>query len=374
VVVGIATWWGIAKFLPREDKPTGASRWANADLVASGDFQGAVACRECHPAETAHHAHSGHAQTLRPAARTPLARRLDGRRVADPEQSGVTWSYELRDGALSAQRAEAGSIERFVLEFAFGSDRHATTFVTLTDSSSPAPLAREHRLTHFTDGDAIEITPGQRQDEPVAGVGPRGREMSSEVTIKCFGCHASRIDENSAGRGLELEALIPNVTCERCHGPARKHVADARAGRAELAMPFGPGRYTADSLVGLCGQCHRHPSKAPPSVIRADNPQLARFQPVGLLQSKCFRASAGALSCVTCHDPHARSPSDRQSFETFCLKCHSARDQTPCPVSPQAGCIDCHMPRVDTGHRVLFTDHWIRPRKRISLPRPEPSP
>ena len=163
---------------------------------------------------------------------------------------------------------------------------------------------------------------------------------------------------------------------------------------AELELPFGPDRFTADSLLMLCGTCHRHPSRANPGQIRPDDPHLARFQPVGILQSRCFRESGGAFSCVTCHDPHARASSDRASYLAVCLSCHSggspvprrsrptrtparhAAGRHPCPVEPRGDCVNCHMPRVDAGQHVLFADHWIRVRRpgEPTLPPRGPAP
>jgi hypothetical protein len=113
----------------------------------------------------------------------------------------------------------------------------------------------------------------------------------------------------------------------------------------------------------LCGDCHRHPAQAPPGEIRADNPRIARFQPVGLMQSACYTKSDGALSCVNCHDPHSPASTDRASYAAACLACHKPGGQPICSVSPRRDCIDCHMPALDTGQGILFTDHWIRVRK-----------
>src|SRR6185312_11207376 len=110
------------------------------------------------------------------------------------------------------------------------------------------------------------------------------------------------------------------------------------------------------------GDCHRHPSLVQAGSIRTDDPEIARFQPVGLMQSACYRKSQGALSCVTCHDPHSRLSTARPAYEAACLSCHSGPSQTACPVSPKAGCIDCHMPKRETAPHLMFTDHWIRTR------------
>jgi hypothetical protein len=359
-LAALGLWWAN---LPssRDRSPVAEAIRASAGREPSGPYIGARACRECHPGESALYPGSGHARTLRPAARLPLARRLDGRSVADPEKPGVTWSYALRDGEFRVERKEAGAVERFVIDYAFGSDHHATTFVSLIDPSAPSLL--EHRLTHYSAGDTLGLTPGQRAARPSPGTTPVGRKPSPEDTVKCFRCHSTRT--SITGDGLELNDLIPNVSCERCHGPARAHVSAARGGRPDLSMPFGFENWTAESQLALCGQCHRHPSRAVPGLVRPENTDLARFQPVGISQSKCYTRSAGAFSCVTCHDPHARASSNRAGYEPACLKCHepAGGGKAACPVSPRSGCIDCHMPRVDTGQHVLFTDHWIRVRE-----------
>ena len=287
---------------------------------------------------------------------------------ADPESPAVSWSYDHRDGNFLVDRKEVGIVEQFVLDYAFGSGHHATTFVTLVDPSSPVIL--EHRLTHYAEGDALKITPGQRAAAPSPGTTPRGRTPSPDDTLKCFRCHATRTSASGSASRLVVNEVIPNVSCERCHGPARKHVEDARAGQADLAMSFGSGNWTAESQMKLCGQCHRHPSRATPGMIRPENTALARFQPVGISQSACYTRSQGAFSCVTCHDPHARASSDRLGYEQACLKCHEPSTASACSVSPRAGCVDCHMPKVDTGQHLLFTDHWIRVRDR---PNPDPA-
>ncbi len=345
-----------------KESPHFGARERGASAPASGRQQrgpyiGSHVCGECHPGELASFTRSGHANTLREAARLPLARRLDGRVLTDPEHSGVTWTYALGDDKFQVERKEFEKIQKFIIGYAFGSDHHATTFVTLTDPSKPT--AMEHRLTHYKESDSLAITPGQRAEHPSEGTTLLGRNLNPAETMKCFRCHSTRTSA-VADQGFDVKDLIPNVSCERCHGPARAHVAAAHAGREDLSMPFGNDNWTAESQLKFCGQCHRHPSKATPGLIRPDNSALARFQPVGLSQSKCYTRGGGKMSCVTCHDPHRRASSDRSSYETSCLKCHETESQARCPVSPQSGCIDCHMPKVDSGQRVLFTDHWIR--------------
>ena len=88
-----------------------------------------------------------------------------------------------------------------------------------------------------------------------------------------------------------------------------------------------------------------------------------RFQPFGLAKSKCFKASADKLTCVTCHDPHADAATDAKSYEQTCISCHTAPKKA-CPVNATEKCISCHMPAVPAFSGVQFSvhiaDHFIR--------------
>jgi predicted CXXCH cytochrome family protein len=346
-------------------------------------YIGHQVCAECHPRESALYARSGHSRTLRAAGQRSLAHRLDGTKVADPEYSDVLWGYQYRDGQLHISRTAADKVEEFVAQYAFGSGHHATTFMTVIDPGIPRIF--EHRLTYFTREEQLKLTPGHSARTRLSGVTPQGGVLLASDARKCFGCHTTQTSAR-AGLAIDEETLIPNVSCERCHGPGRAHVEAARrsAPEAELALPFGVGRFTAESLLVLCGTCHRHPSRLDREKIRPDNPHMARFQPIGILNSRCFRESGGAFNCVTCHDPHASAASDRASYLAVCLSCHAVNKPKPatpptgaetgrqdhppptaeaCPVEPTGDCVNCHMPRVDAGQHILFADHWIRVRR-----------
>ena len=84
--------------------------------------------------------------------------------------------------------------------------------------------------------------------------------------------------------------------------------------------------------------------------------------------SRCFRASQGALGCISCHDPHRLpGPEERVSFyQRRCLECHADRGCTLPPSvrlkqSKDDDCTACHMPRsktYDIPHTAM-TDHRI---------------
>jgi predicted CXXCH cytochrome family protein len=358
VLIAAAVWWRTGSPRLESDRAHLTSR-SMSDARRLAGFAGDRACAECHPGEAALHSRSGHSKTLHLAAETAVARWLDGRRVNDPENPRVSWSYSLRDGRLGVERSDEGTTERLLIDYAFGSGSHATTFVSMTEPDPAKPSALEHRLTYYAETETLDVTPGQEKTAPAEGTTPRGRSVASLKILKCFGCHTTVTSAQSRDL-LDVTGMVANISCERCHGPARAHVAAARRGGSSLAMRFGSEGWNADSLMKACGDCHRHPDRAPPNTIRTDNIEIVRYQPVGLMQSACYQRGGGTLSCVSCHDPHAPASRDRTKYEGVCLSCHATAAQTTCRVSPRSGCLDCHMPRRNAGQGILFTDHWIR--------------
>jgi hypothetical protein len=85
--------------------------------------------------------------------------------------------------------------------------------------------------------------------------------------------------------------------------------------------------------------------------------------------SKCYRASQGRLSCITCHDPHVEPTREEAPayFASKCLTCHTNQScklpiATRMQAQPANNCIGCHMPKRDiqvishssaTNHRIV---------------------
>lgn len=368
VVAGLAlllvaglTVWGVGK--ARQGNPEAGGRAPQAVGSIVDRLVGDHVCAECHPGESALFARSGHSRTLYPIAKSTVAQQLDGRSFPDPDLPGVVWTYHFQDGTFTIDRVEDDATESMGVDYAFGSDSHATTFVTVVDGPGHAPAVFEHRLTHYRAGDTMGITPGQEEGSAMFGRMHSGRRSAEAETVHCFGCHATLTSAEGKSR-FDARTMVMNVSCESCHGPGRDHVAATRsaAPNAELAMDYGPGRYKADDQMRLCGQCHRHPDMAPPGSIRPGNVEIVRFQPVGLMQSPCYKGSRGAMTCATCHDPHAPSSTDPSHYDRICLNCHLGEGKRQCtlPTALDGNCAGCHMPKQDSGQGVLFADHWIR--------------
>ena len=325
------------------------------DLSAKGRFPatriGSRVCRDCHANRVCpiHPVGDIPSHSRRPRATLPPVSL-----ISDPSRTlrfqELTLDVcALHGDTLEVERKTRNRVERMVLDYAIGSSRHATTFLSMSDTERQTAI--EHRISYFGPEDRLDITTGQEQGkEQASGTTSRGRWLTPSITLMCFRCHATQTSA-VATRLLDENTIIPNVSCELCHGPGREHVSAALRGEEQLTMPLGLEQWTPKSLMRLCGECHRHPDDSPPGSLDPHDKNLVRFQPVGILQSKCFKESGGALSCVDCHDPHARPSSDREAYEATCLRCHSSAPQTVCPKSPGSGCIQCHMPQVALAER-----------------------
>jgi hypothetical protein len=251
------------------------------------------------------------------------------------------------------------------LELGVGSGKHGVTLLTLVpELDSPiGPGAIEHRLSFLSPSGKLEVSPGQELADSrrlKLRLVPFGRQHSPRSTLDCLACHATLTSRVKLDH-VDAATLVPNVSCERCHGPGRDHIAAARQGRTDdLKMPMTlltEPRYQVEQ----CGECHRLPEKVERAGLRPDNLDIIRFQSVGLSMSACYKDGTGSLKCSTCHEVHGRTSRDRLAYEAACLNCHGqAVDQKPCPVSPRENCVGCHMPRQKVPGGWEFSNHWIR--------------
>ena len=144
--------------------------------------------------------------------------------------------------------------------------------------------------------------------------------------------------------------MIPGVTCERCHGPGAAHSA-----RPTLNNIVRLSKLSATESVRFCAECHRSAAAEP------QDPVSIRFQPLGLMASKCYQVS-GALSCVTCHAPHDDLVHDSGFYIARCLGCHASNGGRPavsCKRAARQDCLPCHMKRASPLPFLTFTDHRI---------------
>jgi hypothetical protein len=277
-------------------------------------------------------------------------------RSAGAESGG--FRYEYGPSSVTVRR----NTERVTatLEWAFGAGGHGMTPVGQFEG-----LFYEHRLSYYAVPGKPALTPGHAATAPRTAVDALGVLKLPQDIYKCFDCHSTGLTADAVG-GPDFSRMTAGITCERCHGPGQRHVEAARSGRPSTDIAesiFNGGRLPAKALVEVCGGCHRLPdarnSSATPEI---DDPVSVRFQPVGLMASRCFRES-GKLSCVTCHNPHEDAKHSGSNFYVAkCLACHAGGNSpvVACKRREKQDCAPCHMRKVTPLEHLTFTDHRVR--------------
>jgi tetratricopeptide (TPR) repeat protein len=260
--------------------------------------------------------------------------------------------YTVAGGAMKRYQLDAGGrpvneLERSIT-LAIGSGNHAITYAhrTLQGRLFELPLSWYAKLRGYA------MSPGYDRSDHF--------DARREISDACLFCHSN---------GPQPAP----IDCERCHGDSAAH----------RKQP-GRGNILRTTSIDTCLQCHLETSSNRfPDSLRQPGRDVFSYRPgeplaayksyfapptdnrfeinhagYRLLQSQCFRASRGRMTCVTCHDPHTAAVK-----RNGCQQCHAK------PHS-QADCAPCHMPKRVTADaiHVAMTDHRIERRSRFTDP------
>ena len=270
---------------------------------------------------------------------------------------------------MSQRISRAGLSAERRIEFVIGSGNAAFGYlVKIGQAVFQSPIAYYSRRGKF------DMAPGMEAfEEP---------DFNRPATPECLWCHSGRPRPlaGTVNRYREEVFEAAAISCDRCHGPVDAHLRSPSPSTIVNPAKLKPAR--RDSV---CEQCHLsgearilnpgsdygdfRPGMLLEDVLSVyvfDDQGRSDFKVVShseqLRRSRCYRASAGAMWCGTCHNPH-QSPSDRTSyFRSRCESCHQS-------LAADHGygygdCVGCHMGRRqsrDSGHSA-FTDHQIRRR------------
>jgi hypothetical protein len=284
------------------------------------------------------------------------------------------FSYEIvTEGQQSVYRVTDGTetLSEQIL-YAFGNAHVAQTYVFRRGGK-----LYEGRVSYYRTIDGLDWTIGDRLNPPPTLEEAAGRDITSDEARNCFSCHGTRAVVNNK---LQLEHLIPGVTCEACHGPGENH-AMARLLETGADSPiFNPKMLDPETLSQeFCGACHRGVDTVAmmPDLGGINN---VRFQPYRLFNSRGHDPKDAHFACIACHDPHVDLERGEVIYDSKCTTCHASSGAKQPPAdAPQRGqrsvpspghkscpigndrCVSCHMPKVELpGAHFQFTDHRIR--------------
>jgi len=208
--------------------------------------------------------------------------------------------------------------------------------------------------------------------------------FSRPITSRCLECHTTYTQKISDAitepEAFDQNKIIYGVDCEKCHGPAARHVEYQLQNPKETKGRFiiNPSALSRQQQLDLCALCHGgRLTKAKESFSFEAGDTLSNYflidtaeksaanidvhgNQYGLLAaSKCFKMSA--MTCSTCHDPHKNESNEIISFSQKCMSCHNEAHGNFCKMKNvsaeilKQNCIDCHMP-VQASKAIVFLE------------------
>ena len=219
-----------AQFRPRKELP-------------GEQFAGRAVCAGGHSEKTHSQAHTSMARALFLPSQSATLK-------SHPRmtyKSGI-YSYEIvADGSHPIYRVTDGkeTLSEPIL-YAFGNARIAQTYIFRHNGR-----LQEGRVSYYKAIDALDWTIGDALNPPPSIQEAAGRDIDSAEARNCFSCHgtASTFDDR-----LQLDRMVPGVSCEACHGPAAAHVAAMNAGDTANSHIFNPMRLPPEKLSQeFCG-------------------------------------------------------------------------------------------------------------------------
>jgi hypothetical protein len=274
------------------------------------------------------------------------------------------------------------------LAYAIGSGRNGTSYLVTRDG-----YLYEAPLSFFAKTSTWELSPGFEVTDLA---------FNRPALPGCLACHSGLSRPTAPGLGSYADPPFKELAigCENCHGPGSLHVAQHKGqmkASADHPSIVNPGRLDPWLADNICMSCHQgralrvlqpgktyadfHPGTPLDEVMAIFaapldpkggsapiSPLLEHFSLMSM--SKCYIATKGRMSCLTCHDPHFQPTTTAvEYYRQKCLTCHNEQS-CRLPLhdrqarTPADDCQGCHMPKqpltgiahsILTSHRIVKT-------------------
>lgn len=361
----IAFFWTVAYFMSLCIMTTNCDSSRRQETLsginhpAGGEFVRSESCIQCHKSIAQSFIETPHFSTSSIGSVETIKGSLDsGENVLALTERLKIFMEERQGKVYQRATIDGKDVDNKPVDISLGSGRQGQTYLYWQGDSLFQLPASYHSAT-----DSWSNSPGYPTDRIV---------FDRSISARCLECHATNFKVKRAFGEVETfdpEKVILGVDCERCHGPAARHVDFHRENPNESVGQFITNPRSLDRKLKLdnCALCHSGMrANLMPSFSYTVGSDLDRFfapmQPidsgsgaevhgnqVGLLKaSKCFKLSD--MDCSSCHDVHVKETKKLSVFSSRCMNCHKEGSENFCKQQPIAGlvlsdnCIDCHMP------------------------------
>lgn len=328
------------------------------------DYSGSEKCMSCHKEIYENHIRTAHFLTGQPGTANFVKGHFEKGRNTFFYNPYLVLSMEKRDSGFYQVVTYQGD-EKMAMRYdlVIGSGIMGQSFLRWHgDRLYQLPI------TYFTAADQWSISPGFPTDKVMT---------DRPVTSRCLECHTTFAggipDTAMEPVKFDRNKILYGVGCEKCHGPATKHVTyhSSHTGDSIAKYIVNPTSLSRQHQLEACAVCHGGKmQKTKPSFQFTAGKNLADYfitdtlsdaavetgnvdvhgNQYGLLRkSKCFRMSI-TMTCNTCHDTHQDERGKTELFSQRCTSCHNTKTsefKTPAHTQVMAvekNCIDCHMP------------------------------
>jgi tetratricopeptide (TPR) repeat protein len=348
-------------------------------------YVGDKLCASCHQEQAQSFRHHPMGRSMTPSAGRGGSERLDAAARNPLTVDGFEFRVERRDGTvhhLETRRDPRGAVVSQMdaeVQYVVGSGEHGYSYLIEHDG-----YVFQSPLGWYTQKQAWDLAPGITAD----------MHADRQIQAGCLFCHCNQVEPVLGSMNRYRTPVFHGfaIGCERCHGPGELHVARREAGEAFAGKDYtivNPRDLPPVLRESICQQCHLSGEARVPRRGRQEfdfRPGLPLYLFASIfvrrpgssdehksvnhvqqmMESTCYKASAGELGCTSCHDAHAMPPNDNKAayFRDRCLKCHGKKGCS-LPLSrvqkKKSDCTACHMPAFATSDiaHTAFTDHRI---------------
>ena len=331
----------------------------NSAAVKEGEYALQSTCIKCHKDISEMYALSAHFHTSSPVSSETFKKAV-GQNEFHFNDSLKVVVEKRGDDVFQVTYLAGKEIAAKRFDVAFGSGEKATTFAYWGEKG-----LFQLPLTHYTKINRWMNSPGFPSDHP---------DYKRAIVGGCLECHSSYAQTKTVKSGslavreeVVKGSIAYGIDCQRCHGPAAKHVAfhegNPEAEGSKYIVKIK--NLSRQQKIDNCAVCHSGNDQTnqrstfafqpgdtlsnyyyPYNTITAE-PDVHGNQYQMLASSACFIKSD--MDCSSCHNTHKTEKNDPVLFSQRCMTCHSASEH---PLQEKLGkaitnnCIDCHMPIV----------------------------